>query len=117
MLSCSAVLHLQNTYCIEMNQNEIKGISDSIIRNIKMKYLERKHKAFSNENEIKDEKLEKEYNMIKEMEKKELEEYYSKYKLSHTNPKHTIVDQEVEMMEDMTEGQLAEYLAKNFNDY
>ena len=31
------------------------------------------------------------------------------------NPKHLIVEQETEMMEDMTEGQLAEYLAENFN--
>lgn len=33
------------------------------------------------------------------------------------NPKHLIIEQEVEMMEDMTEGQLAEYLAENFNDF
>lgn len=33
------------------------------------------------------------------------------------NPKHLIVEQESGMMEDMTEGQLAEYLAGNFNDF
>lgn len=33
------------------------------------------------------------------------------------NPKHLIVEQETELMEDMTEGQLAEYLAENFNDF
>lgn len=33
------------------------------------------------------------------------------------NPKDLIIEQEVEMMEDMTEGQLAEYLAENFNDF
>ena len=42
---------------------------------------------------------------------------YSEYKMRHTNPKHAIVEQETEMIEDMTEGQLAEYLAENFNDY
>ncbi len=33
------------------------------------------------------------------------------------NPKHLIVEQEIEMMENMTEGQLAEYLAEHFNDF
>ena len=104
-------------YCMEMNQNEINDISDSNIRNIKMKYWEKKHKAFLNESGIKDEDLDKEYNRLKELEKKELEEYFNEYNLRHTNPKHAIVNQEVDMMEDMTEGQLAEYLAENFNDF
>lgn len=33
------------------------------------------------------------------------------------NPKHLIVQQDVDFMEDMTEGQLADYLAENFSDY
>lgn len=33
------------------------------------------------------------------------------------SPKDLMTEQETEMMEDMTEGQLAEYLAENFNDY
>lgn len=32
-----------------------------------------------------------------------------------SNPKDLIIEQEVEMMENMTEGQLAEYLAENFD--
>ena len=67
--------------------------------------------------EIKDTELGNEFDRIEELEKKELEDYYSEYKMRHTNPKHAIVEQETEMMEDMTEGQLAEYLAENFNDY
>lgn len=47
----------------------------------------------------------------------ELKDYYNEYKQKYTNPKHTIIEQEVEMMESMTEGQLAEYLAENFSDY
>lgn len=33
------------------------------------------------------------------------------------NPKESIIEQETEMMEDMTEGQLEEYLADNFSDF
>lgn len=97
-------------YTVNMNQNEISEISDSNIRNIKMKYWDKKHKAFLNEREIKDTELGNEFDRIEE-----LEDYYSEYKMRHTNPKHAIVEQETEMMEDMTEGQLAEYLAENFN--
>lgn len=104
-------------YTVNMNQNEISEISDSNIRNIKMKYWDKKHKAFLNEREIKDTELGNEFDRIEELEKKELEDYYSEYKMRHTNPKHAIVEHETEMMEDMTEGQLAEYLAENFNDY
>ena len=104
-------------YTVSMDQNEISEISDSNIRNIKMKYWDKKQKAFLNEREIKDTELENEFDRIKELEKKELEDYYSEYKMRHTNPKYAIVDQEIEMMEDMTEGQLVEYLAENFNDY
>lgn len=32
------------------------------------------------------------------------------------NPKDLIIEQETEMMENMTEGQLAEYLAENFSE-
>ena len=99
-----------------MNPNEISAIGDSTVRDIKMKYWNKKHKAFLNEKEIKDSELGKEYDKLSEMERKELEKYYPEYKSKYTNPKHAIVDQEVEMMEDMTEGQLAEYLAENFND-
>lgn len=35
----------------------------------------------------------------------------------YNNSKHTIIEQETGMMEDMTEGQLAEYLADNFSEY
>ena len=104
-------------YTVNMNQDEISEISDSNIRNIKMKYWDKKHKAFLNEREIKDTELGNEFDRIEELEKKELEDYYSEYKMRHINPKHAIVEQETEMMEDMTEGQLAEYLAENFNDY
>ena len=104
-------------YTVNMNQNEISEISDSNIRNIKMKYWDKKHKAFLNEREIQDTELGNEFDRIEELEKKELEDYYSEYKMRHTNPKHAIVEQETEMLEDMTEGQLAEYLAENFNDY
>ena len=38
-------------------------------------------------------------------------------KTNYKNPKEAIIEQETEMMEDMTEGQLAEYLADNFSDY
>lgn len=33
------------------------------------------------------------------------------------SPKDLITEQETEMMDNMTEGQLVEYLAENFNDY
>lgn len=36
---------------------------------------------------------------------------------STKNPKDLIIEEETEMMEDMTEGQLADYLAENFNDF
>ncbi len=48
------------------------------------------------------------------MEKKE--EKDNSIKSKNINPKEAIIEQEVEMMEDMTEGQLAEYIAKNFSD-
>lgn len=104
-------------YNRDMNQGEISEITDSRIRDIKMKYWNKKHEAFMNEQEIKDSELGNEFDKLTEMEKKELEEYYNEYKINHTNPKHAIINQEVEMMEDMTEGQLAEYLAENFNDW
>ena len=104
-------------YSIDMNQKQISDISDSKLREIKMKYWNEKHSAFLNESKIKDSELENKFNKIKEMERKELEQYYHEYKISHTNPKHAIIEQETEMMEDMTDGQLAEYLAENFNDY
>lgn len=104
-------------YTFDMNQKEISEISDTNLKNIKAKYWNEKHKSFLNEREIKDSELEKEIDRIKGLEKKELEEYYNEYKIFHTNPKHAIIEQEIEMMEDMTEGQLAEYLAENFNDY
>lgn len=100
--------------CI-MNKEEISNISDSKIRNIKMKYFEKRYKAFLSENDIKDSELENEYNRINEMEKNELMNYFDEYKNSHTNPKYALIEQEVEMMEDMTEGQLAEYIAENFD--
>lgn len=34
----------------------------------------------------------------------------------YKNPKDLLIEQETEMMDDMTEGQLAEYLAENFNE-
>ena len=104
-------------YTTDMNQYEISEISDSNIGNIKMKYWNKKHEAFLNEKEIKDTELGNEFDRIKELEKKELEEYYDEYKIRHTNPKHAIIEQKTEMMENMTEGQLAEYLAENFSDY
>lgn len=33
------------------------------------------------------------------------------------SPKDLLTEQETEMMDNMTEGQLAEYLAENFNDF
>lgn len=36
---------------------------------------------------------------------------------STRNPEELLIEQETEMMEDMTEGQLAEYLAENYNDF
>ena len=44
------------------------------------------------------------------MDKKEL-------KREEKNPKDLIIEEEMDMMDDMTEGQLAEYLAENFNDF
>ena len=104
-------------YNKEMNPKEISDISDSTIREIKSKYWNKKHKAFLNEEEIKDSDLGNEFDKLSEMEKIELKDYYNEYKLKYTNPKHAIIEQEVEMMESMTEGQLAEYLAENFSDY
>ena len=46
-----------------------------------------------------------------------LEEYYGGYKIQHTDPKHAIIEQKTEMMEDMTEVQFAEYLAEKYSDY
>lgn len=103
-------------YTVSMNQNEISEIRDSNIRNIKMKYLDKKHKIFLNESEIKDIELENEFDKIEELEKIELEDYYNEY-MRYANQRHAIVEQETEMIENMTEGQLAEYLVENFNDY
>lgn len=72
-------------YTVDINQNEISEISDSNIRSIKMKYWNEKHKAFLNEKEIKDSELENEFDRIKELEKKELAEYYNEYEICHTN--------------------------------
>lgn len=33
------------------------------------------------------------------------------------SPKDLLIEQETEMMDNMTEGQLAEYLAENFSEY
>ena len=53
----------------------------------------------------------------RELDCKTIEEYNLGIKTKNTNPKYAIIEQEVEMMEQMTEGQLAEYLAEHFNDY
>lgn len=52
---------------MDMNQNEISEISDSNIRNIKMKYWNKKHEAFFNEKGIKDTEFENEFDKIKEL--------------------------------------------------
>ena len=54
-------------YTVNMNQNEISEISDSNIRNIKMKYWNKKHEAFFNEKGIKDTEFENEFDKIKEL--------------------------------------------------
>lgn len=67
----------------------------------------------------KSKKIKKKYvsKISREPDCKTIEEYNSDIKTKNTNPKYAMIEQEVEMMEQMTEGQLAEYLAEHFNDY
>ena len=66
-----------NKYNQEMNTSLISKIEDQKIQEIKKKYWDLKHKAFLNENEIRDWELGKVINKYTELERKELEEYYN----------------------------------------
>ena len=66
-----------NKYNQEMNTSLISKIEDQKIQEIKKKYWDLKHKAFLNENEIRDWELGEVINKYTELERKELEEYYN----------------------------------------
>lgn len=105
-------------YNCEMNPEKILQIKDKKIREIKRKYWNLKYEAFIDEQNIMDWELNEVINKYKLLERKELEEYYqTMQELLIKSPKDLLTEQETEFIDDMTEGQLAEYLAENFNDF
>ncbi len=105
-------------YNCEMNSSQISEIKDTKIQEIKKKYWDLKHKAFLDERNIRDWELGGVLDEYTLLERKELEEYYQEMQENTTkSPKDLIIEQETEMMNNMTEGQLAEYIATNFNDF
>lgn len=58
-----------------LNNEEISKIKDPELRNIRFKYWNLLHQTFLNEQRIPDSMLGKEFDKIKEAEKKELDEY------------------------------------------
>lgn len=61
-----------------LNQDEISRIKDDKLREIRSKYWTLQHKAFLDEYNIPDEKLEEVWNILKSKELKEIEEYRKK---------------------------------------
>jgi hypothetical protein len=61
-----------------LNDVEINMIENHELREIRMRYWKMRHKAFQDEHGIPDQKLGEEYDRIRELEKKELDEYRKK---------------------------------------
>lgn len=65
-----------------LNNIEISRIEDSELREIRLKYWNKRHDAFLNELEINDNELENVFDKIDEEEKKELENYKIKHNIN-----------------------------------